>query len=51
MKKEKNRFPKSKLAWLWENMEGSRAIYILAMALTVCYNVLQQIQPKFFKPT
>ena len=48
MKTESNRFPtKSKLAWVWENMEGSRAIYIIAMLLTVFYNVLQLTVPYF----
>ena len=47
MKSEEKRFPKSKLAWVWENMEGSRGIYIIAMAMTIFYNVLQLTVPYF----
>ncbi len=47
MKSEEKRFPKSKLAWVWENMEGSRGIYITAMAMTIFYNVLQLTVPYF----
>ena len=47
LKSDLNRFPKSKLAWLWENMEGCRAIYVVAMFGTVLYNVLQLTVPYF----
>ena len=39
------KFPKSRLAWLWENMEGKRAIFIVALIGTVVYNVLQLTVP------
>ena len=41
------RFPKGRIAWLWENMEGRRFLYVLAMAGTVVYNILQLTVPYF----
>ncbi len=41
------KFPKGKLAWLWENMHGVRGIYIIAMLGTVLYNVMQLTVPFF----
>lgn len=38
MKQETNPFPKTKLQWLWENMNGCRGIYFVGMAGTVVYN-------------
>ena len=29
------------IKWLWHNMKGYRKVYILAMALTVVYNIFQ----------
>lgn len=43
----KNGYTKGKLAWLWENMHGLRWLYILAMFLTVVYNVMQLTVPYF----
>lgn len=40
-------FPKTKLAWLWENMQGTRGIYIVGMLGTVVYNVLQLTVPYY----
>ncbi|MCR5031849.1 MAG: ABC transporter ATP-binding protein/permease [Lachnospiraceae bacterium] len=40
-------FPKTKLAWLWEQMEGCRFIYILGIFGTVVYNGLQLTIPHF----
>lgn len=47
MGKEKKRFPKTKLQWLWENMEGRHGIYVVAMLGTVIYNILQLCVPYF----
>ena len=41
------RFPKTRIAWLWENMEGYRGLYVVAMLGTVLYNVLQLTVPYF----
>ena len=38
MKTKKNQFPKSKLQWVWENMQGSRWIFMIAVAGTLLYN-------------
>lgn len=35
----------SKLAWLWENMKGYRAVYVLCLVGTVTYNVMHLIVP------
>ena len=40
-------YPKGRIAFLWENMQGRRIIYILAMLGTVLYNVLQLVVPYF----
>ena len=44
--KEK-RFPKAKLAWLWENMKGKRILFILALLGAMTYNILQLTVPYF----
>ncbi len=38
---------KSKMRWLWENMKGYRALYILGIFGTILYNVLQLTVPVF----
>lgn len=38
---------RSKMAWLWENMKGYRAIYIIGILGTVVYNVMQLTVPYF----
>jgi len=38
---------KSKMRWLWENMKGYRALYILGILGTILYNVLQLTVPVF----
>lgn len=40
-------FPRTRLQWLWDNMEGYRAIYILAVAGTFVYNMMQLTVPYF----
>ena len=37
----------SKMAWLWENMKGYRAIYLLAILGTIVYNAMQLLVPHF----
>ena len=36
---------KSKLGWLWENMKGYRAVYMLGIFGTIVYNVMQLTVP------
>ncbi len=38
---------KSKLAWLWENMEGRRILFVLGLIGTVAYSSMQLIVPYF----
>ena len=38
-------FPKTKLQWLWENMKGYHAIYILGILGTILYNFMQLTVP------
>lgn len=47
MEREKQKFPKGKIAWLWENMKGKRWLFILALFGTVAYNVMQLTVPYF----
>ena len=44
---EKKRFPRTKLQWLWDNMKGQRALFILALFGAVVYNALQLTVPYF----
>ena len=41
------RFPKGRMAWLWENMEGRHLLYIAAMTGTVVYNIMRLTVPYF----
>lgn len=43
----KNKYPKSRLGWLWENMEGRHALFITALLGTALYNILQLVVPHF----
>ena len=36
---------KSKLGWLWENMKGYRALYVIGIIGTIVYNILQLTVP------
>ena len=47
MKTRTDQFPKTKIQWLWENMKGYHALYILGMVGTVAYNILQLVGPYF----
>ena len=47
MDAEKKKFPKSGMAWLWENMQGFHFIYILAIAGTAIYSSMQLVVPYF----
>ena len=40
-----NKVQKSKMAWLWENMQGYRAIYIIGILGTIVYNAMQLTVP------
>ncbi len=42
---ENKKFPKGKLGWLWENMKGRRALFFIALAGTLVYNILQLTIP------
>ncbi len=42
-----NKYPKTRMQWLWENMEGKRGMYVAAMLGTILYNVLQLTVPYF----
>lgn len=44
---KKWKYPRTRLQWLWDNMEGHRFIYVLAMLGTVVYNLLQLTVPYF----
>ena len=37
--------PKSKIAWLWENMRGYRIIYFFSIIGTIAYNAMQLVVP------
>ncbi len=45
--KSLDRLKVSRLSWLWENMEGKRGLFILALAGTVVYNIMQLVVPYF----
>ncbi|MBO4922008.1 MAG: ABC transporter ATP-binding protein [Lachnospiraceae bacterium] len=46
-KSDVSQFPKSRLGWLWENMEGKRKLFIIALIGTVVYNIMQLVVPFF----
>jgi ATP-binding cassette subfamily B protein len=46
-KKAENRFPLTRIQWLWENLKGYHAIYILGIVGTITYNILQLTVPFF----
>ncbi len=41
------KFPKGKLSWLWENMQGGHGLYVIAMIGTAVYNIMQLTVPFF----
>ena len=43
MKSSTKPFPKTKIQWLWENMEGKRALYLIGMIGTVLYAAYDSI--------
>lgn len=47
MNTEEKKFPKSKTAWLWENMKGYHVIYIIGIIGTVIYASMQLVVPYF----
>ena len=46
-KDRKWKYPRTRLEWLWDNMEGYRTLYVWAMIGTVVYNMLQLTVPFF----
>ena len=47
MAKKDNRFPMTKMQFLWENTKGFHFIYVLAILGTLAYNALQIAVPYF----
>ncbi len=45
--KTEHKFPKGRIAWLWENMKGVRFLYVIALAGTLVYNIMQLTVPYF----
>ncbi len=41
------KFPRTKLQWLWDNMEGKRVLFVVALFGTILYNALQITVPFF----
>lgn len=41
------KYPKSRMAWLWENMEGRRIIFFLGIIGAVVYSGMQLVVPYF----
>lgn len=46
MEKEQ-KFPMTKFKWLWTNMEGVRAMFVIGLLGTVTYNIMQLTVPFF----
>lgn len=44
-KTEKNKYPLSRMGWLWENTRGVHGIYMAAIVGTVLYNIMQLTVP------
>ena len=42
-----NQYPKSRMAWLWENMEGRRILFFLGIIGAVAYSGMQIVVPYF----
>lgn len=47
MEQTDKRNAKSRLGWLWENMEGKRGVFVIAIVGTVVYNIMQLVVPYF----
>ena len=46
-KNSKWKYPRTRLQWLWDNMEGARLLYVFAILGTVIYNMMQLTVPFF----
>lgn len=46
-KNSKWKYPRTRLQWLWDNMEGARLLYVFAIIGTVVYNMMQLTVPYF----
>ena len=44
---EEKKFPRTKLQWLWDNMEGRRGLFLFALIATVVYSMMQITVPFF----
>ncbi len=47
MESNNKRYPKGKLGWLWENIKGYRALYIIVMIGSIVYQMLSLTIPYF----
>ena len=47
MSDRNNVFPMTKIQWLWSNMKGTRALFVLGVFGTVVYNIMQLTVPYF----
>ena len=45
--KSEHKYPLGRIAWLWENMKGVRVFYVIALAGTLVYNIMQLTVPYF----
>ncbi len=41
------KFPRTRLQWIWDNMEGFRGLYVVIILGTVVYNMMQLTVPYF----
>ena len=46
-RKSEQKYPLGRIAWLWENMKGVRFLYVIALAGTLVYNIMQLTVPYF----
>ena len=44
-KNEKNKYPLTRMGWLWENTRGVHGLYMAAIVGTVIYNIMQLTVP------
>ena len=44
---EEKKFPRTKIQWMWDNMEGRRALFVIAILGTITYNAMQLVIPMF----
>ena len=44
-KTEEWKYPRTRIQWVWDNMEGYKGLYVLCLLGTVVYNLMQLIVP------